>query len=32
MTPADFSTFFAASAGAAAALVGLLFVSVSLSP
>jgi hypothetical protein len=30
--PADFTAYFAASAGAAAALVGLLFVAVSLSP
>jgi hypothetical protein len=32
MVPADFGNFFSASAGAASALVGLLFVSVSLSP
>jgi hypothetical protein len=32
MGPAPFTNFFAASAGAAAALVGLLFVAVSLSP
>jgi hypothetical protein len=32
MTPAAFQTFFATSAGAGAALVGLLFVAVSISP
>lgn len=32
MVPADFANFFIASAGAGAALVGLLFVAVSLAP
>ncbi|MGI8667188.1 MAG: hypothetical protein ACR2N4_14370 [Jatrophihabitans sp.] len=32
MIPADFEAFFAAMAGAAAALVGLLFVAISVTP
>ena len=32
MIPAEFTNFFIASAGAGAALVGLLFVAVSLAP
>ena len=32
MVPSEFQSFFIASSGAAAALVGLLFVAVSLSP